>query len=277
MTPLQETELDLLRQFHNICTQLELPYFLVCGSALGAVKYGGFIPWDDDIDVAMYRKDYRTFLEKAPNLLPEGLFLQNYQTDPAFPQIFSKLRNTNTTYIEKTAAHLPINHGIFIDIFPLDGYPENAREQKKLEFRKRLYASMLLSAYDFKRTGLGKLRHGVFRLLGVPKHTQAVARAYEKRISAWPVEGSKRICNHGNWQGSLEYAPAWHYGKGASASFAGLQVRIPEHYSAYLTQKYGDYTQELPPEEQKAHHDYTICDCYRPYTDYQGGKTIEET
>lgn len=271
MTPLQKTELELLRQFHQICTQLELPFFLVCGSALGAVKYGGFIPWDDDIDVAMYREDYRIFLEKAPALLPEGLFLQNYRTDPAFPQIYSKLRNSNTTYIEKTAAHLPINHGVFIDIFPLDGYPENAWQKKKLEFQKRLYASMLLSAYDFKRTGLGKLRHGVFRLLGIHQYTQSVARAYEKRISAWPVEGSQRICNHGNWQGSLEYAPIWHYGKGATASFEGLQVRIPEHYHEYLIQKYGDYTQDLPPKEQKGHHDCVVCDCQRPYTDYQGG------
>ena len=120
MTPLQQKELELLTLFIQICSQLELRYYLVCGTALGAVKYGGFIPWDDDVDVSMPREDYEVFLQKAPALLPEHVFLQNYRTDPAFPQIFSKLRNSNTTYIEKSAGKLPINHGIYIDIFPLD-------------------------------------------------------------------------------------------------------------------------------------------------------------
>lgn len=275
MTTLQETEMELLRQFHKVCTQLELPYFLVCGSALGAVKYGGFIPWDDDIDVAMYRQDYQIFIQKAPQLLPEGIFLQNYQSDPAFPQIYSKLRNSNATYIEKTAAKLPIHHGVFIDIFPLDGYPEKRSRQKILEMQKKIYASMLLSAYDFRRTGMGKLRHGVFRFLGIHKRTARIAAAYEKRISTWPVEESQIICNHGNWQGKLEYAPAWHYGEGANAIFGGLEARVPENYHEYLTQKYGDYTQEPPKGEQKGHHECVVCDCYRPYTDYQGGKTGE--
>ena len=132
MTPLQQRELELLRLFVRLCEQLQLRYYLVCGTALGSVKYEGFIPWDDDVDVAMPREDYEVFLEKAPSLLPEGIFLQNYRTDPAFPQIFSKLRNSNTTYIEKSAAALPINHGIFMDIFPLDGYPELPKERRRL-------------------------------------------------------------------------------------------------------------------------------------------------
>ena len=81
MTKLQAKELEILIQFLRICEQCGLTYFLVCGSALGAVKYGGFIPWDDDIDVAMPRKDYEEFCKKAPSLLPDWCFLQNYHTD----------------------------------------------------------------------------------------------------------------------------------------------------------------------------------------------------
>lgn len=77
MTELQEIEFGLLQQFLSICEQLNLTYYLVCGSALGAVKYGGFIPWDDDIDVALPRKDYEIFCRKAPQILPEWCFLQN--------------------------------------------------------------------------------------------------------------------------------------------------------------------------------------------------------
>ena len=78
MTPLQKTEFALLECIVSICSRLNLRYYLVCGSALGAVKYGGFIPWDDDIDVGMPREDYNRFLSMAPSLLPDHLFLQNY-------------------------------------------------------------------------------------------------------------------------------------------------------------------------------------------------------
>jgi lipopolysaccharide cholinephosphotransferase len=265
MNELQQTEFELLREFDRVCKMLDLNYFLVCGSALGAVKYGGFIPWDDDIDLGMYREDYERFCREAPALLPEHLFLQNFRSEPALPQIYSKLRNSNTTYIEKTAAKLPINHGVFLDIFPLDGYPRNKVAGKWLEFRKRLYGSMLLAAYDLPDGGARKL----WRLLGLHKHSRAVVKALDRMIRRYPVDGSEWICNHGNWQGMLEYAPVWQYGKGSIASFEGMMVRIPENYDAYLRQKYNDYTAELPPEKQVGHHTWSVMDCREPYTKYR--------
>lgn len=265
MTELQKTQLDILAAFDRVCRELELPYFLVCGSALGAVKYRGFIPWDDDVDVAMYREDYERFCREAPALLPENLFLQNYHTQPQFPQIYSKLRNSDTTFVEKTAAKLPIHQGVFIDVFPLDGYPESLREQKRLLILKRLYGSMLLSTFDLPAPGT---LHRLWRLLGIPRRSHLVAAAYEKVIRRYPVAGSKVICNHGNWQGTLEFAPADQYGSGTLGEFEGLTVRIPENYDAYLRQKYGDYTADLPPEQQQGHHYHLICDCSRPYSVY---------
>ncbi len=123
MNALQKRELELFQAFLQVCRQLKLPYFLVCGSALGAVKYQGFIPWDDDMDIAMLRPDYEVFLAQAPALLPGHIFLQNYKTDPAFPAIYSKLRLSGTLFLEASARDLPIHQGIFIDLFPLDGYP----------------------------------------------------------------------------------------------------------------------------------------------------------
>ena len=73
MTELQQTEFEILKEFVAVCEQLRLCYYLVCGSCLGAVKYNGFIPWDDDIDVAMPREDYRVFCQKAPSMLPESI------------------------------------------------------------------------------------------------------------------------------------------------------------------------------------------------------------
>ena len=121
MNALQKRVLELFQAFLQVCQQLDLSYFLVCGSALGAVKYQGFIPWDDDMDLAMLRPDYEVFLAKAQPLLPRHIFLQNYKTDPAFPAIYSKLRLSGTVFLEESAQHLPIHHGIFLDLFPLDG------------------------------------------------------------------------------------------------------------------------------------------------------------
>lgn len=270
MNELQRTEFEILKEFDAVCRKLELPYFLVCGSALGAVKYGGFIPWDDDVDVAMYRQDYLRFMNEAPALLPKHLFLQNYRSDPAFPHIFGKLRNSGTAYIETAVAELPIHHGIYIDIFPLDGFPKGRLRQKWLIFRKRLLASMLLSVCDVPRSGLSRITYPLFHALGVRKNTARIAAVYERIISSYPTEGSDVICNHGNWQGSLEYAPVRHYGEGAEMSFETLTIRVPEAYDDYLRQKYGNYWQDLPESEKHGHHHYTVCDCDRPYTEYVG-------
>lgn len=143
MTPIQKKVFQMLQIFTQICDRLQLKYFLVCGSALGAVKYGGFVPWDDDVDVALFRDDYERFCKEAPALLPEQLFLQNFQSDPAFPAIYSKLRNSETTCIEESVAVLPINHGISLDIFPLDGYPKDKKEQERLERKKAWFVRKL--------------------------------------------------------------------------------------------------------------------------------------
>lgn len=268
MTELQTKELELLKVFINICDILNLKYFLVCGTALGTVKYQGFIPWDDDVDVGLLREDYEIFLEKAPKLLPEGMFLQNYKSDPAFPQIYSKLRNSNTTYIEKSVAHIDMNHGIYIDIFPLDGYPQDIDEQKKLEKKKAIFQKKLSCVFDLPRNGRAMIGYFIRRGLKYHKKTSVILDKYTKLISKHSTDETKVLCNHGNYQGKLEYAAREQYGNGVEATFEGLKVRIPEKYDDYLTQKYGDWRNELPEEQKYGHHFYTICDTEKPYTLY---------
>ena len=268
MTELQQKEFELLKEFVHICDQLHLTYYLVCGSALGAVKYGGFIPWDDDVDVAMCREEYDVFLEKAPALLPKGLFLQTYRSDPGYPQIYCKLRNSDTTYIEQSSAHLPINHGIYIDVFPLDGYPQSSACQKRLELGKRYRKIQQASIFNGKYSLKVRVVRKLMRVLGVHKRARHIAAKFEKLISRYPTATSTVWCNHGNWQGKLEYAPRLQYGEGAWATFEGLQVRVPQLYDEYLTQKYGDWRADLPPEQQVGHHYYTVMDTEKPYTEY---------
>lgn len=267
MNPIQEKVFQLLKLFIEICNKLQLKYFLVCGSTLGAVKYKGFIPWDDDVDVALFREDYEFFCKEAPKLLPKQFFLQNYHSDPAFPAIYSKLRDSTTTCIEESVENLHINHGISLDIFPLDGYPINKNEQRRLEIRKK-WLAIKLSIPCIRPEPWKEAIVKPLRFLGFGRHTEQTAEAYTELVSAWPVQSSNVIANHGNWQGCLEYHKKDVYGNGSYGTFEGLTVRLPEDCDAYLRQKYGCYLQELPADKRKSHHIYLVLDTERSYTDY---------
>ena len=269
MNELQKKEFELLREFIRVCDTLGLTYYLVCGTCLGAVKYKGFIPWDDDLDAALPRKDYRIFLDKAQGLLGNGVFLQTFETDENFPNFFAKLRDSRTTFIEKSVRHIDMNHGIYIDVFPLDGYPDDPGKQQEIERFKQTYGREMSSVFDtgsanFKVKALAAAK----KILRVRTDARALVRQADKLFSSYPTEDSELWCNHGNWQGVREYAPRGQYGSGTEAEFEGIKVRIPEKYDEYLTQKYGDWRADLPEEERKGHHCCEICDTERPYTDY---------
>lgn len=268
MNDLQKVEFEILNEFIRVCDTLQLRFYLVCGSALGAVKYHGFIPWDDDVDVALERNDYEVFIAKAQQLLPDNIFVQNYHTDPAFPKIFTKLRRSDTTFIEKSSAHLPINHGVFIDVFPLDGYPEDRREQVRLEKLKKKYMLRLSSAFRFDYNLKAKLYFAVERLFGVHKKTAVYVKKLDSLVASYDTATSSTWCNHGNWQKKLDYTPKEWFGKGTKELFEGIEVIVPENADAYLSRKYGDWRADLPEEHKKGHHGVLICDTCAPYTRY---------
>lgn len=268
MTGLQNAEFEILKEYIGVCEKLGLTYYLVCGSALGAVKYGGFIPWDDDIDVAMPRRDYDLFCEKAQALLPGHIFVQTNVTDPEYPMIFAKLRNSKTTFIEKQVSKIRMNHGVYIDVFPLDGYPADSSEQQRFEKKKQSLKHKINCVFERELD----LPHAVINqmrcLCGYKKHTAEYVKQLIELISSYDLEKSELWCNYGNWQGKREYAPRSQYGGGAKAEFEGLSVRVPEKYDEYLTQKYGDWRADLPDSEKHGHHHYTVLDLNKPYTDY---------
>ena len=112
----------------------------MCGGCLiGSVRNKGFVPWDDDIDVAMPRADYEVFLREGRKHLPEHYFLQCLKTDPAYTMNFAKIRDSRTTFVEYAVRKYPMNHGLFIDIFPLDVYPEEEKEQKKMDLHQKIF------------------------------------------------------------------------------------------------------------------------------------------
>ena len=274
MNQLQSIQFDMLKEFISICDDLNLTYYLVCGSCLGTVKYKGFIPWDDDLDVALPRADYDVFIERAQSMLPNYIFLQNCHTDEKYPLYFCKLRNNNTTFIENVFRYIPMNHGVYIDIFPLDGYPKDNTTILEFEREKVLFNRRRSVRYYYNRFSKQNIRHPkaiviylMYKIFGYCSNTQKTIEKFEQVTAKFDCQTSDLWCNHGNWQGKLEYAPREQYGNGTWATFEGLKVRIPENYDAYLSQKYGNWRADLPDDQKVPSHGHLV-DLSRPYTDY---------
>ncbi len=260
-------ELEMLKQFVSICEEYSLKYYLMGGTMLGAIRHQGFIPWDDDIDVGMPRNDYEKLLELAQDVIKPPYFLQNIYTDSSYPGIHSKIRNSNTTFIESTSRKLNINHGIFIDVFPLDYYPEDVEKQKRIDQGVHSLNRRISDCYytfdtkqSFKRRMIG--------LIDYVKHPDARVALLERDKIFKSVREGGLLINWGGAWGKKEIAPAEWYGNGADAVFEGIHVKVPSDYDKWLTQVYGDYMQ-LPPEEKRVTHHFTeVIDPYKPYTDY---------
>jgi lipopolysaccharide cholinephosphotransferase len=122
---LQLVELEVLIELDRVCRKYAINYVIFCGTQLGAIRHKGFIPWDDDIDVAMLREDYERFKSVSSELNPSICFFQDHETDPEYRWGFAKVRRTGTTYIRLGQEHIKQKTGIFMDIFPLDDVPRS--------------------------------------------------------------------------------------------------------------------------------------------------------
>ena len=133
LTNIQQIEYEMLKALLKCCEKLKIKVYLIGGSALGAVRHHGFIPWDDDIDVAMMRQDFERFITYGQEYLPEYIFLQSRLSEPNLLINFAKIRDSRTTFIESSLKNSKINHGVFIDVFPFDYFPDNEHDKKRIQ------------------------------------------------------------------------------------------------------------------------------------------------
>ena len=253
--------LDLLKVFKTICEAEGIPYFLMGGTLLGAVRHGGFIPWDDDIDVALFRPDYDRFLETGRRYLPDGVAFAHYTLDPAYPDYTMKLVNRHVTYvIERQTTHARQN--AWIDIFPLDGAP-GTPVGRFLQFRRLDYHRMLCSFHDIADVRIDPERSLWKRALvafaqrvpvGRLVNPSAEKRAIDRVFRACPTETASLFGIYmGAYHGREVYPKAW-FERGRSMEFEGESYQVPAGAEAYLQHLYGDYTRLPPPEQRVPKH-----------------------
>lgn len=253
----QLLELELLKKFCEICNAEKLHYYLLGGTAIGAVRHRGFIPWDDDIDVGLLREDYDRFLKIAPNYLSANQRILHYTLDENYPDYTMKLIDSTASYLMQRE-ETKVKQNIWIDIFPIDGTP-NSEIQKWLHFRRLDLIRLKLAFYYIKDVRIDKDRAIWKKFLvwfakkvpvGKLIDPNKEKRKLDQEFKRYSVSESKYIGNYMGAYHEREFFPASYFAEGCKVMFEGEQFVAPKELDKYLTHQYGDYMQ-LPPESSR--------------------------
>lgn len=254
---LQQVELSIMQAFHDFCQKNGLRYYLGGGTAIGAVRHQGFIPWDDDIDICMPRPDYEKFLRLCSDgKLTDTYQLNNRQLDPSCPFAITRIFDTRTE-VTFSNFRLPYTIGCWIDIFCLDGVSSDPKKQKK-QFKKMrtiqdLTISCLTKFGGKRRSKLHTiLQYGL--LPALPFIRMVGAKRYldqnEKLCRMYDYNESEYVAVIGGRAGVGEIMKKSQMDPAILMDFEGHKFYLMANYHQYLTNLYGDYMQ-LPPESER--------------------------
>jgi lipopolysaccharide cholinephosphotransferase len=274
----QETLLDILREVVKVCEKHGVRYYAISGTLIGTVRHKGFVPWDDDIDIAMPREDLKRFLKIAPGELPAHLSVIDPLKVRHMRVPLCKVENTQTTCIEGYQKMYPERYiGVNIDIMPLDGFPPPGLKRKiKLAYLQLLRILNIHKRLRFTREEMKpkpKARR-VFNVLFKPFRPLFPFAFYNRRFNAslsrtpfdksdyvyfsWLPNEHMRVFNKKPFEDIVKL------------DFEDIQINAPAGYHEYLTGDYGDYMTP-PPEKYRRppHSEGGILDFDRPYSYYQ--------
>lgn len=257
---IKKIELDMLLYIHNICEERKINYFLCAGTLLGAVRHKGFIPWDDDIDIVLPRPDF----DKLMSVLQQQ---EKYNLiDPVedcnyYP--FAKLCDKRTWLKERY--YPPIQKmGVYIDIFPLDGFPVDYGQRKKHSDKLNKYWNRVVDCYrlpkdyrdknELKRFGKIVRHYLLLFIFGQEKLKQSLKRQMLK----YPYQESEYVGYAFTQYNERFVHLKRYYDKSILLEFEGFKFKAPSEYDKYLEELYGDYMKYPPMDQQVPHHDYEV-------------------
>ena len=240
---MQLAEWDILCHVARICERHDIPYWLDGGTLLGAVRHGGFIPWDDSIDVCMPYELFERFVKVAQKELPDHLFVQTPKTEPSLRQFMCKVRDLNTYMVEPNDDFTqPYAKGLYINIFPMKAWPSFPRKLSEVLARTYAHAHTMLHMphiYSMKAVGklfyYGTLRAVIGTIWGIASFFTPKSTYYSHLLSQ----------NHNGKRHRYD-----HIFPLTSMEFEGEKFSVPAHSEAYLEELFGQY-KELPPEDKR--------------------------
>ena len=252
---LKETSYSILCDVVDFIEQHSLTYFLVCGTALGAIRHNGFIPWDDDIDIAMPRPDYERFLGLYHS---DSYYLVDSRSGKKYPYAFAKVCDKRTVLIEHITKPFPL--GVYIDVFPIDGIPSSASEQKRylklIDWDLRMLSWKRIST-EKKLDRVHKIIQFIAKSVLAPFPVSVFVRKLDndlRRYSYDDCEYVGHLATKAYWGNDLKpkrvfYPPIKHL-------FEDKEFNVPGNFDEYLKLEYGDYMKLPPTEKQIPHHDF---------------------
>lgn len=240
----QLRELEILIEVDKICRKHNIEYFLDWGTLLGAVRHGGFIPWDDDIDISVRRKDYSRLCKVLKEELPENLAFQDRFTDWNLPFLFAKVRDKNSYFYEDKSTDTLKYKGIYIDIFPIEKVP-SMRWKRFIDYP---YGHCIRAFHNYTDTR--------DKLLSALVYPFALVLVLLTRFVNLFIPSDKVAPCYG-WQPTYNNYSSRDVFPTKRMAFEGFQACVPNNPDAVLKALYGDYMQ-LPPEEKRRVHNTKI-------------------
>ena len=259
VSEIQEMELGIMEYIHEVCQKIGAKYFLAYGSLIGAVRHKGFIPWDDDMDICMLREDYEKLQDYLIANPDERYEVMSYKNNLNYVYPFMKVQD-NHTYLLEEDVRIDSNMGIYVDIFPVDGYEDDADFKNKMT---KLIKKRQLSCYTFKGiTNTKSVLNSLLRYVSVIIFYFTNTNKYVAQIEE--LAKSRKVSDYEQ----VDYLiykdmnkPVWRrewLEQATTGTFEGKEFTIPKNYHEILTSDYGDYMQLPPVEQRVSHHDFKL-------------------
>ena len=267
---LPEIELGALKTFVKLCNVYGLRYYAIGGTLLGAVRHKGFIPWDDDVDVAMPRKDYDRLIElvksgEVQEILGEDYRIESWQTNKNFKSYFAKMCATKIEIEEQLLEDTTKRKGYLIDIIPLDGTPDE-EFARKVYYAKAMGLRFLCGTANVNtgiRTSRSKWEQMVLRMVRALRLYRFidVRNVYRQMDRLFQTQDAERAKYAGTLTGAYkirEIVPREYFGESYDEyslwEFEGMLLRGPKRCDEYLTHMFGEYYELPPAQDRKVHY-----------------------
>ena len=286
---IQTIILEIYKEFVVICKKHNIRYFAIGGTAIGAVRHNGFIPWDDDLDVAMPRKDYEKFCKIARTELSDKYRFIDHLANNKSGLMFGKISDETTTDVEPVNISNPDSwNGVFMDVFPLDGAPTSYLLFRLHMLRLKIfYYAIWAKIYtpDTKKSTKGKsILKNISRVLTEHTEVSVLKQKFIKLASKYDFDNPKTkylartwaLSTHHGLQALARYDKE-DFNKIKNVKFEDTEISLPAGYDNYLSSLYPNYMELPPKEQQKPSHCGGILDLehsYKYYIAKKNGKTI---
>ncbi len=264
-----KVQMDLLIIFRQLCEKHGLTYFLAYGTLLGAVRHHGFIPWDDDIDVVMPRKDYEKLQEVAMEELEYPYFLQTPKNDSYFYCGYSRLRNSETTAVEDSTWGSRSNLGIWIDIIPLDYIDSDSKKNEKVIEKKLFYQGLLFAkTYGSQKEQMADIcpfQWKWYRRLSAIFTRKFLCHKVDSLIRKCGTSTSPYVAMLGGYNRKPQRFYKEDFASTLTMEFEKEEFSVPVGWDRYLQTAKGKDYMTLPPVEKRVSHHAGVFKAGMPY------------